>query len=114
MLSIINQSRPAIRKMSSTIIQEKRKIAYLIVVLHNLPLQLATIDPSDVVLHIPHYEECWIGDGVWTHPDVPLFDKRHRCTDGFCHFHSDHHDCQSPSAKGCDSDLVVYRGQCGC
>lgn len=40
----------------------------------DVTFQLAGIDPSDKVLHVPRDKESRIGDDIWANADVALFD----------------------------------------
>lgn len=51
------------------------KVIHLILVPHNIPLDLAGVDPGDKVLHIASDEESRVGDNLCSDADVALFDE---------------------------------------
>lgn len=102
-------------------------IIHLVAVLHDSLLNLARVDPRDVILHIASDEEGRVGDDLRPDADVALFDERdglahisihpHTHAQGEYRLNTLHHpiprhdDAQAPPTKRRHGDIVLHTRQ---
>lgn len=60
-------------------------IVQLVIVLHDLALDLARVSPRDKVLHVASHEEGWVGDSVRANTHMALLYERARLTQVLTH-----------------------------
>eukprot|EP00959_Pyramimonas_sp_CCMP1952_P300346 6282114-Pyramimonas_sp.AAC.1 len=88
---------------------EQVVVVQLVVVLHDLPLDLGSVHPSDKVLETAGHKERRVGDRLRSDTHVPLLDERHCLAECLGHLQAHHHHCQPASAEGGHGELVAER-----
>lgn len=69
--------------------------AHLVVILHDLGLDLGRVDPSHKVLSVPSHEVRRISNSLWPHTNVSLLNVNSCLTNALGHFLADHDNGQS-------------------
>ena len=86
----------------------KVEIISLAFVVFNLLPDLAVLDPTDVVLHVPVDVKGRVGDCLNSHLDVALLDVHDCFLDSLGHLESLHDHGQPPPAHGSHVDLLTF------
>lgn len=92
---------------------EKLKVVQLVLVLHNILLDLAAHGPRDKVLHGPGDEHGRVRDHVHADAHVALLDELGGGRYVFSHMQPRHDDGQPPPCKGADGGAVLDGRQLG-
>ncbi len=66
-------------------LSQEVKVIELVIVLHDLALDLARVHPCYKVLHVPCDKKCWVCDGLGADPHMALLHKSHGFPHGLRH-----------------------------